>query len=86
MVKGPFHGLIGGIAMSVMKERILGAITVMSEEDAERIWGIIEMQFGFPTDIPTEEEIKIINAYKENDDNYQPYITHEDLKKELNLI
>ena len=71
--------------MSVMKERILGAITVMSEEDAEKIWEIIKMQFGFSTDIPTEEEIKIINAYKENQDDYQPYITHEDLKKELNL-
>ena len=71
--------------MSVMKERILGAITVMSEEDAERIWEIIKIQFGFSTDIPTEEEIKIINAYKENHDDCQPYITHEDLKKELNL-
>jgi len=68
-----------------MKERILGAITVMSEEDAERIWEIIKIQFGFSTDIPTEEEIKIINAYKKNHDDYQPYITHEDLKKELNL-
>ncbi|MCL1794440.1 MAG: hypothetical protein FWG34_11295 [Oscillospiraceae bacterium] len=71
--------------MSVMKERILGAITVMSEEDAERIWEIIKMQFGFPTDIPTEEETAIINAYKENHEDYQPYITHENLKKELNL-
>ncbi|MCL2775203.1 MAG: hypothetical protein FWD71_17920 [Oscillospiraceae bacterium] len=71
--------------MSVMKERILGAITVMSEEDAEKIWEIIKMQFGFSTDIPTEDEIEIINAYKENRDDYRPYITHEDLKKELNL-
>ena len=71
--------------MSVVKERILGAITVMSEEDAEKIWGIIKMQFGFPVDIPTEEETAIINAYKENHDDYQPHITHEDLKRELSL-
>jgi hypothetical protein len=69
--------------MSVVKERILGAITVMSEEDAKKIWEIIKMQFGFETAIPTEEEIAIINAYKNNHDDYQPYITHEDLKKEL---
>ena len=48
--------------MSAVKERILGAITVMSEE-----------------------EIAIINAYEDNHENYQPYITHEELKKELNL-
>ena len=71
--------------MSAVKERIFEAITVMSEEDANKIWAIIKMQFGFPVDIPTEDETAIINAYKENHDDYQPYITHEDLKKELNL-
>jgi len=71
--------------MSVMKERILGAITVMSEEDAEKIWKIIKMKFGFSTDTPTEDEITIINAYEDGNDDYQPYITHEDLKKELGL-
>jgi len=72
--------------MSVVKERILGAITVMSEEDANNIWEFIKMRFGFPTDIPTEEEIAIINSYKEKHEDYQPYITHEDLKRELDLI
>jgi len=46
---------------------------------------IIKMQFGFATDGPTKEEIAVINAYKDGHDDYQPYITHEDLKKELNL-
>jgi len=71
--------------MSVVKERILGAVTVMSEEDAVKIWEFIKIKFGFIMDNPTEEETAIINAYEENQDDYQPYITHEDLKKELEL-
>ena len=71
--------------MSMIKERILGAITVMSDEDALKIWDIIEIQFGFPEAIPTHDEIKIIEAYKNGEDDYQPYISHEDLKKELGL-
>jgi len=55
--------------MSAIKERIFGAITVMSEEDA-----------------PTDEEIKIITAYKNGEKEYQPFITHEELIKELGVI
>jgi len=33
--------------MSVVKERILGAITVMNEEDAAKIWNIIKSYFFF---------------------------------------
>lgn len=34
---------------------------------------------------PTEDEAKIIVAYENGDEEYQPYISHEALKKELNL-
>ena len=71
--------------MSVIKERILGAITVMSDTDALKIWGIIQMQFSFPQDMPTDDEVKIIEAYKNGDEEYQPHISHDDLKKELGL-
>ena len=71
--------------MSAVKERILGAITVMNEEDAVKIWELIKMRFGFPEDVPTDDEIEIIEAYKRGVDEYQPYITHEELKKELNI-
>ena len=71
--------------MSVIKERILGAITVMSEEDATKIWELIEIKFGFPEDSPTNEEIEIINAYNNGVDEYQPYFTHTELKNELNI-
>ena len=71
--------------MSVIKERILGAITIMSEEDAMSVWEMLTMRFGFPEDDPTEDEIEIIEAYNRGDEEYQPYITHEDLKKQLGL-
>jgi len=69
--------------MSVIKERIFGAVTVMDEKDAAKVWDVIRFQFGFPVDLPTEEEVKILNAYKNGDDEYQPFISHAELIKEL---
>jgi hypothetical protein len=71
--------------MSAIKERILGAITVMSEEDAIKVWELIEMRFSFSEAAPTNEEIKIFEAYKKGVEEYQPYITHENLKKDLDI-
>lgn len=31
--------------MSNVKERILGAVTIMSEEDAEKVWNLIQAIF-----------------------------------------
>ena len=74
---------VGNIHMSVVKERLFGAITVMSEEYAEKIWEIIKLQFAFPEEIPSEEEQAIICSYKNNEADYQPFISHDDLKREL---
>jgi len=71
--------------MSALKERIFGAITVMSEDDAAIIWKMIEMRFSHPLDIPTDDEVSVIKAYTQGDAQYKPYINHEDLKKELGL-
>ena len=71
--------------MSAIKERILGAVTVMSDEDAASMWSFIVQQFGFPEDDATEEEIEIMRKYRNGDDEYQPYTSHNDLKKELGL-
>ena len=71
--------------MSAVKERILGAVTVMSEADAKRVWNVIRMQLGIDEDIPTIKEKKIIEAYKQGDEEYQPYISHDELKRELGL-
>ena len=69
--------------MSAVKERILGAVTVMNEEDALKVWDVIRLQFGFPVDKPMDDEILIMKAYKNGEENYLPFVTHEELKKEL---
>lgn len=71
--------------MSAVKERILNAITIMTEEDAIKIWNVIQFQLSVPTDMPTEDELEIFAAYKNGDDEYAPFISHEDLKRKLNL-
>lgn len=78
--------------MTVFKERIIGAITVMNDSDAKKLWEIILKEFSdksawdnIEEDEPTEEELEILNAYKDGDEEYQPYVTHEELKKEFDL-
>lgn len=77
--------------MNFIKERLIGAITVMSVEEAEKLWNIIlsdysEINFeGIDEIDPTEEETSIFNAYKSGDEEYQTAINHIDLKKELNI-
>ncbi len=65
--------------------RIIGAITIMSESDAEKVWKIIMQEFSEEVD-PSEEELEIIKAYNSGDEEYQPYISHQDIKKELGIV
>ena len=71
--------------MSAVKERLFGAITVMSEVDASRVWEFVKLRIAFPKDDPTEEEVAVANAYRNGDEEYQPYISHEDLVRELKI-
>ena len=71
--------------MSVIKERLFGAITVMNEKDAAKMWRFVRSQFSFPEDEPTEEEIAAVKAYENGDEEYQPYISHEDLIQKLGI-
>jgi len=41
--------------------------------------------FSFSDEMPSEEEKAIIHAYKNNDADYQPFISHEELKRELGI-
>ena len=53
--------------MSNVKERILGAVTVMSEEDAKKVWELICATFilnNAEEEIPDPEELEAMNAYK----------------------
>lgn len=74
--------------MSDVKERIFGAVTVMSEEDAQKVWELIQGTFVLANAEVVEadpEEAAALAAYHNGDPDYQPAITHEDLIKELGL-
>ncbi len=74
--------------MSNVKERILGAITIMSEKDAEKVWELIQATFilnNAEEVVPEPEELEAIRAYQNGDPEYQPYITQDELMKELGI-
>lgn len=74
--------------MSNIKERIFRAVTVMSEEDAQKVWDLILSTFALDNIeqvVPEPDEQAIMNAYKNGVPDYQPSVSQEDLLKELNL-
>ena len=74
--------------MSNIKERIFGAVTVISEEDAQKVWELILSTFSLDSIeqvLPEPEEQAAINAYQNGDPDYQPSVSQEDLIRELNL-
>ena len=46
--------------MSNVKERIIGAVTIMSEEEAEKVWNLIQASFIL-SDV---EEIELTVSFK----------------------
>ena len=51
--------------MSNVKERILGAVTIMSEKDAEKVWNLIQSAFALSNAeevVPDEEELAAMKA------------------------
>lgn len=74
--------------MSNVKERILGAVTVMSDSDAQKVWELIEATFllaNAETVNPDPEELAALRKYHSGDPEYQPAISQADLLKELDL-
>lgn len=74
--------------MSNVKERILGAVTIMNDSDAERVWELIQAVFVLSNAEevePTSEELRAFDAYRNGDTDYQASISHEQLMKELGL-
>lgn len=62
--------------MKALKERILGAITVMNDNDISRLWGIIADEFGnnetdwdsIPEEEPDEIDLQMLKEIKEDPD------------------
>ena len=62
--------------MNALKERILGAVTVMNDYDTSRLWGIIEDEFGnssadwlsIPEETPDDIDLQMLKEIEENPD------------------
>ena len=62
--------------MNALKERILGAVTVMDDRDMARLWGIIEDEFGnndaewgtIPEEAPDEIDLRMLKEIEEDSD------------------
>ena len=69
--------------MSNVKERIIGAVTIMSE-----VWNLIQASFIL-SDVeeiePDPEELEALRRYEAGEPDYQPSISAENLKRELGL-
>lgn len=74
--------------MSNVKERIIGTVTIMSEEEAEKVWNLIQASFIL-SDVeeiePDPEELEALRRYEAGEPDYQPSISAENLKRELGL-
>jgi len=78
----------------VVKDKIIGLLDIMSEEQASLILKYIQSNFkliqkntwdNIKEEEPTDEEKNIMKLYKVGEEEYQPYISHEDLKKKLEI-
>lgn len=74
--------------MSNIKERILGAVTIMSDNDANTLWKIIIENFSNWENVeevmPDETDIKMLNEISLNPD-CASFVSQEDVLKELGL-
>ena len=74
--------------MSNVKERIFDAVTIMSDEDAEKVWNLIQALFllnNVEEVTPEPEEIEALNAYHSGEPDYQMIMSQEEVLKKLGL-
>ena len=74
--------------MSNVKERILGAVTVMSEHDANTLWKIIIDNFpswdGIPEVEPDDVDIEMLKE-AEHDPDCQSFVSSGEAMREIGL-
>lgn len=77
--------------MTAIKERILGAVTVMNDTEAEAVWELIVANFpkkswdDIETVIPDEWDKKMLADIETNPD-CKEFVSSDDAMKELGLI
>ena len=78
--------------MSAVKERIIGAVTVMQEEDAELIWHIIQKKYAgrniswedIEEIVPDEWDLEMLKEIEINPD-CKKFVSSDAVKTELGL-
>lgn len=76
--------------MSNIKERIIGAVTIMREEDAAKVWSIIEETFNqkewnaIPQEAPDEIDMQMLADIK-TDSDCKEFVSSSEAMKELGL-
>ena len=66
--------------MTAVKERIIGAVSIMSDKDADIFWHIIQKHFTAPDEV----DLMMLKEIENNPDCHE-FISQEELLKELNL-
>jgi len=76
--------------MSNVKERIIGAVTIMDEQDAVKVWNIIMTTFrqkewsNIPEEAPDDVDLAMLSEIKADAD-CQKFVSSEEAMKLLDL-
>lgn len=76
--------------MSNVKERIIGAVTVMSESDAIKVWNLIISAFqkkeweSIEEELPDAIDLAMLEEMKHNPDCYE-FVSSEEAMKMLGI-
>ena len=74
--------------MTAIKERIIGAITIMTDQDAEKIWNLIQTNFKLEhleSVPPTDDELYALQEYRNGNPEYTASFSTDDIMRELGL-
>ena len=76
--------------MSNIKERIIGAVTIMNEKDAAHFWEVIQVTFqkrewdSIPEEEPDEIDLAMLEEIQNNPDCHE-FVSSEEAMKELGI-
>lgn len=76
--------------MSAVKERILGAVAIMDEDDAQKLWNIITQTFGsgwgnIEEVMPDSWDMQMISEIKADPECHE-FASEKDAMEELGLV
>ena len=73
--------------MTNIKERIIGAVTIMSEKDAQKVWDLIQGIFilnNAEEVEPDEFDLMLLDEIQKNPECHE-FVSQEEVMKELGL-